>query len=304
VFFGAGLDFLHHQFFFYPLLNFKRRLVVNLWHGTTIKSLASENTGIHIRQINREKKNYRLISSSKIDRLAMAVSFSPCSLEQVWITGLPRNDFLKKPEHLLPGYCQDQLKTIRAKRAKRRLIVYAPTYREINLGGVYYAFSDSEVLRLRELLKTHNAVLGLRMHYHNRSVDIYDIVDDHDIIMLDNVEIPDMGLIIRESDIIISDYSSVLIEALYFPKRVISFAYDLKHYNEVQRGIFYSLNQAVPGSLCKTFVELLSAIEQSLKPMRELENQAYEFSRNMFFDFFDAENGGRVVDKVNRELAL
>jgi CDP-glycerol glycerophosphotransferase (TagB/SpsB family) len=297
------LDFLHQKFNFYPLLNFYRRLIVNLWHGTTIKSLASESTGIHIKQINREKNYYRLVSSSKIDRLAMAVSFSPSSLDRVWVTGLPRNDFLKKPEHLLPQYCQEQLKTIREKRGKRRLIIYAPTYREIKLGGVYYVFSDSEIFRLRELLETHNAILGIRMHYYNRR-DEAKIVDDVNIIELDNVEIPDMGLIIRESDLIISDYSSVLVEALYFPKRVISFSYDLEHYKEVQRGIFYSLNQIIPEPLCKTFDELLLAIEKSFEILTELENQRYEFSRKTFFDFFDDNNGRRVVDKVKKELAL
>lgn len=296
------LDLSHRGVDFHPLLNLHRRIVINLWHGTTIKSLASHITGIHTKRITKEKTHYRLISSSKIDRLAMAVSFSPISFENVWITGLPRNDFLRKPEHLLPKYCQEQLMAIREKKGQRSLIAYAPTYRELSLGGSYYAFSDSEISRIKELMRSYDAVLGIRMHYYNRCENYSKLIDDQFVIDLDSVQFPDMGLIIREADVIISDYSSLLVEAMYFPKRVLCFAYDLQHYDLIQRGFFYNLDQILPAPICTTLDELLSSIESSFKPLTLSERQRYEWSRSMFFDFCDSKNASRVLSNVRREL--
>src|SRR5690606_6495328 len=111
----------------------------------------------------QERKNYAgLIASSDIDSYAMAAMFYPLNYRQVWITGLPRNDFLRLEEDRLPNYIRESVRKIRSIRGKKQLIVYAPTYRQTKVSGSasYYQFSKDEIKNLRNLLLRNNAILG------------------------------------------------------------------------------------------------------------------------------------------------
>lgn len=155
-------------------LNTKRRVVVNLWHGVALKRLlyaANQNTLQHTDRVayrTQERKHYAgLIASSDIDSYAMAAMFYPLNYQQIWLTGLPRNDFLTQAEELLPRYIQDSLKQIQHIKQGKKLIVYAPTYRQTSVSetAYYYQFTQTEIDALKQLLREQNAVLGYRPHY-------------------------------------------------------------------------------------------------------------------------------------------
>ncbi|GIZ12192.1 CDP-glycerol glycerophosphotransferase family protein [Pseudomonas sp. NCCP-436] len=286
-----------------------RRIVVNLWHGIPLKRLFALTRSELRRHVDRvelrrkERAHYRgLISSSDVDSHAMAAMFHPIDPASVWITGLPRNDFLRMPDAALPGFLSKEVQEIRALKRGRRLIVYAPTYRESSVETArYYQFSDEEVERLRELLRRHDAVLGFRMHYFRKGEQLFNLehyVDDDSIIDLGHARISEIAPVLREADMLVTDYSSVYIDALYIDKPVFSFAYDLEHYQSRENGLLYDLQLAFPGPVNRSFDELLEALDQELSLSRQLSSERYRMVRKFFFNYQDDGNSRRVVERL------
>lgn len=285
-----------HNLFFFAL---PLRKIINIWHGVPIKALDHRSSGMGIRPIRAELPHHHVVASSRMDRLAMANAFYPLDPHRVHVTGIPRNDFLIRSEEELPEYYRTQLAKIREIRRGRKLILYAPTYREVQFGGTYYEFSEVEVERLKRILREHDAVLGVRMHYHNRPSQAIQLVDGEFIHDLDHVLVPDLGMIIRESHAIITDYSGLVVDAIYLDRPVIAFAYDRKHYTDTQRGFIYPLELIFPASICETFDELDRTLALLLQDdqARAFKNGA---ARQIFFEHVDDRNSRRVVELVRK----
>lgn len=294
-------------------LDLTRRVVVNLWHGIPLKRLlhaANDATMRHTHRIkyrSEERAHYAgLVASSDIDSYAMAAMFYPLCHRQVWVTGLPRNDFLLLAEARLPSYIRTSIGLIRQACRGRRLVVYAPTYRQtaISPGAYYYQFSPDEVSALKTMLREHNAVLGFRPHYFKNSEQFFNLgahVDGETILDFSAAAIPEFSAIARECAMLVTDYSSVYMETTFLGKPAVSFAYDLDHYRQEQDGLLYDLSLAFPGPVCPQFKDVISAIGAALQEPERYEAQA-RTARTMFFKYRDAENSRRLCDRVKAQL--
>ena len=159
-------------------LSLKKRIVINLGHGIFLKkgnAIANQSVKNRVLRVDyrrMEPKYYRaIIASSRVDSYAMAAMFYPIKYENVWLTGLPRNDFLSMELENLPAFLRAQVQWLRQIKNGRKLIVYAPTYRQVAAvkEAAYYQFSRDEIDELKKLLKKHNVVMGFRMHYFRNS---------------------------------------------------------------------------------------------------------------------------------------
>lgn len=291
-----------------------KRIIVNLWHGIALKRLLYTANTATLKHTDRmtyrtqERKHYAgLIASSDIDSYAMAAMFYPLNYQQIWLTGLPRNDFLTRAEELLPRYIQDSLELIRQIKLDKKLIVYAPTYRQTSVSDTahYYQFEQAEIDALKRLLQENNAVLGYRPHYFKNSAQYFNLdqfIDNEFIFDVSQAVIPEYSALARELDVLVTDYSSVYIEALYLSKPVICFGYDIEHYRTQEDGLLYDMDLAFPGPIVATFDDLLQAVQSRLMMQSEdiVEEQAT--AKRIFFKYQDADNSQRVVDKVKALL--
>jgi len=233
----------------------------------------------------------------------MGAMFFPLNYRQVWTTGLPLNDFLTQAEGRLPAYIGESLKRIRCIKGERKLIVYAPTYRQTDISSSahYYQFSDVEIKTLKSILLRNNAILGYRPHYFKNSDKYFNLdrfVDNELIFDVSQSIIPEFSALARELDLLVTDYSSVYIEALYVGKPVVCFGYDIDHYTMHEDGLLYDMNLAFPGPVARHFEELTFAIEERLNmPQSEIEKEQATAKR-IFYKYNDEMNCRRVVDKV------
>jgi len=291
-------------------LSSKNRLIVNLWHGIALKRLfftANKEVLEHTTRTqyrNNERLGYAgLIASSDIDSYAMAAMFYPLNYQQVWLTGLPRNDFLTQAEELLPRYIQDSLQLIRHIKQGKKLILYAPTYRQTSVSDTahYYQFTQEEIDALKHLLQQNNAVLGYRPHYFKNSEQYFNLdqfIDDEFIFDVSQAVVPEYSALARELDVLVTDYSSVYIEALYLNKPVICFGYDIEHYRSQQDGLLYDMNLAFPGPVIKRFADVLTAIQEKLHANPQDIEREQATAKKLFFKYDDAQNSQRVVKRV------
>jgi CDP-glycerol glycerophosphotransferase (TagB/SpsB family) len=287
-------------------------VVVNLWHGIPLKRLFAlanpeqRDHGDRNRFRRRERRHYDgLVASSAIDSHAMAAIFHPLPPTRVWVTGLPRNDFLRMPEAALPDGLASELQRVRALRGDRRLVLYAPTYRDASVAhDLCYRFSDIEVQRLKLLLRRHGAMLGVRGHYLDNAPAPFEraFLDDT-LVALGHDAFHEIAPLLRESAVVLTDYSSVYIDALYLDLPVVSFAWDLDHYRQRQNGLLYDMELAFPGPVATDFEALLAALEAALSRPACHPDARYLAARRMFFEHDDAGNARRLVDRLQAAVA-
>lgn len=290
------------------------RIIVNLWHGIPLKrllALTNENIQKITNRVSynrKERASYSgLIVSSDIDSYAMATMFYPIKYKNIWLTGLPRNDFLLQSLDEVPRYIKEDVFKIEKIKKNKKLILYAPTYRQSHVldDCDYYQFNSQEIENLKDLLIKNNAILGFRMHYFRNSNSLFnleDFIDNELFFDLGHNTINEISAAIRCSDIVITDYSSVYIDALYLNKPVFSFAYDLENYKNNQDGILYDLELAFPSKVVTQFDNLLDELEMELISNRQTNSQKYKDTKKIFFKYIDNANSSRVLDKINQIL--
>ncbi len=292
--------------------NMKKRHVINLWHGIPYKKLYALLNPKVKERLDRvkfrryERSMYKaLIASSDIDSYAMTVMFYPINYSNVWVTGLPRNDFLLKPIEELPEYLRNQINIVKNLKGNKKLILYAPTYRQTAAvsSAEYYQFTTQEIEQIKSLLIKNNAILGIRLHYFRNNENLFNIekyIDNQYIFDLGHNVATEIAPVVRESDLIISDYSSVFIEAMYLNKPLISFAYDFDDYQNQQEGMIYDFDIAFPGPVVNNIDNLCHQIETQLKQINDPKTERYKIAQKLFYKYIDNNNSNRVVNMIKK----
>jgi len=202
-----------------------------------------------------------MVASSERERDNLSQAFAPVPRDEIWITGLPRNDFLLGEESALPPDYQAHLTQLRAQLAGRRLVLYAPTWRDREED--HYRFSEDESRQLSEVLRRHNAVLGVRGHSNVRHLSHYTTDSDvAEIITLNHL--PDVNVIMRETAVMVTDYSSIYLDFVLTGRPILHFTYDFEAYLKNRIGFFYELDEAFVDQRLLTFDAFLERLDQAL----------------------------------------
>ena len=274
---------------------------VNTWHGIPLKRFgfaAAELSDRARRVVMRNDGASRsVLTSSRMDALAMASAMYPVPYADMWPTGLPRNDFITRAEEALPADLRASLDRLRCEAAGRRVVMFLPTFKD-GQWDAYYQFTPEQVAQLRAWLEANNAVLAVREHMADAARTYSSMLAPLDPIDLSSRRYPHLEVLYRAADVLISDYSSCLVDFLMTGKPVISFAYDYEAYARQERGLFYDLEKVLPGPVCRTFPELLEGLDRSFDERSESEREVYEWKRRIFFDHLDDQASARVVARV------
>ncbi len=281
----------------YPLDANKHKFIA-LWHGIPLKrigmaSLDLESKHEHIMKIHSQF--YSVIASSAIDRLAMSAAFYPLKYQDVWVTGLPRHDFILKETSTLPLDLRNEMDRLEAILGDKKFILYAPTFRNDQENG-YYPFNEEEKARLYELLEKHNIILGIREHMADKKHSYSSALRHSNIIDVSSDNFQNIEILYRKADMLITDYSSCFIDYMITGKPMVSFAYDYEHYINQERGLFYDMEFVFPGKICKDFDTLYKELNQLIENNYRSLDTAYNFKQKIFFDNFDSNNAKRLVD--------
>jgi len=278
----------------------RRHNFVNLWHGIPVKRFgtASRDTVDKRAAIERHNKPCRaVVTSSRLDSLAMKAAFYPLTLDQMWPTGLPRNDFVLRPDDQLPPDLLATVDKLRAEVGDRRLVMFLPTFKNAQ-EQAYYAFAPHEIAWLREWCKRENVVLGVREHMADRARSYSHMLGPVEPLNLSSRRYPDLEVLYRVADALVTDYSSCVVDFMLTGKPVISFAYDYERYAGEERGLFYDLDTVLPGPVCRDFDSFAAALERALKPRTPEQDEDYAWRRKVFFDHVDDRSSRRLVERV------
>ena len=278
--------FLNDNFFPIAFMNFKDdNILVQLWHAPG----ASKKFGASVELENREiiskiseKLDYLIVTSKNISGYyAEAFQISESKIKPL---GLPRFDYYFE-NHDLTKLKEGFLKKYNIS-ADKKIIFYAPTFREDEKYNNVFNYIDLNKFN-QELGEEY--VLALRLHPKIKNFYQDDISSNAEYIDCSDWENEQELMMI--SDILITDYSSIMIEFAALNKPVLFFTYDLENYLANERGFYYDFKTTVPGPIVYTSDELIDVIKNNEFDKSKL----LEFVKTQFDDI-DGQSSKRVVD--------
>ena len=261
---------------------FKSRKIINLWHGVAIKRIENLMPNIPPLKLKQLKNNARLydiiIASSQEDKKTNTKAFGVDS-SRVKITGLPRYAILQD-SYPLGVLLKKELNRIRDIKKGRKLILYAPTFREANSSAIEQ-ITKEEWLKIEEFVAKKNLLFGIRPHpYDIKNLPDFIQSSPHFELFLSS-EFSEPNILLRESDILIVDFTSIWIDYLLLERSIIGFAKDYRHYLENERGFVYDFNTIFPTEFIDDIDILIDKIEQSI----DIESIRYDYTTQILHEY-------------------
>lgn len=170
--------------------------------------------------------------------------------------GFPRNDVLvKRPQYLIRKvYDHFSL------RENQKIVLYAPTFRDD--GDVHpYMFDYIKIINSLERRFDNEYIFLLRLHP-NIELDsksyIAQSIDDVKVFSANSYS--DVQELLLAADVIITDFSSLMFDAMIADKKVFLFAKDFDQYIATQRRLLFNIEQ-LPFPVSKNISTLHQQIE-------------------------------------------
>ena len=201
--------------------------------------------------------------------------------------GLPRNDiFFRRDEKLIA-----QVKQLLGVPPENKIVMYAPTFRDDVAVTAEVCRLDAKKL-LAALKKRFGGEWSLLMRQHPNVAAAF-AKNYFDVNVINATTYPDMQELILISDVLISDYSSVICDFMFTGKPVFIYAKDYDSYTNERglRPIFFDLPYHVNKSEAELFYDIETFDAAALEP------QIKRFL-DMVKPFDDGHASERVVERI------
>ena len=264
-------------------LHFKKgqTIYINTWHGAGTKLIGNACNG-------RKDYNFSAVDmmlvQSKFEQQIFERDFL-CNPTAIRIVGFPRNDEL--------FHITDQQRVSLREQFNipygRKVILYAPTWRDSKDGGISYEFVPPiHMDKWKEKLSSEYVML-FRMHTFTTKFEM-----TYDEFAMDVSGYEDLNHILAITDVLITDYSTIVYDSAIAGIPFICFGFDYDTYKE-ERGFYYDLNEGYPGGVLKDEDEVIKRIPAVLSGADH--DKYIEFRRKYI------EAGGSATETIINELA-
>lgn len=283
---GSRFIFLNDNFFPLAFMQFSpKNIVVQLWHAPGAFKKFGGSVDFKSRKIlEKASKNtdYLIVSSSNIqDYYSEAFQIPKTKIKPL---GLPRADYYFENHDI------DDLKSKFFEKydlsGDKKIVLYAPTFRDeekynnvfnyLDLEKFNESLGDEYILALRlhpKIKKFYSGEISSKGKY----IDCSDYSSEQELLLI--------------SDILITDYSSIMIEFALLNKPIIFFTYDFESYLTEERGFYFDFKSTVPGPVVYDSNQLIDVIKSNSFD----ENKISEFVKTQFNEM-DGQSSKRVVD--------
>ncbi len=283
---GSRFIFLNDNFFPLAFMQFSpKNIVVQLWHAPGAFKKFGGSVDFKSRKIlEKASKNtdYLIVSSSNIqDYYSEAFQIPKTKIKPL---GLPRADYYFENHDI------DDLKSKFFEKydlsGDKKIVLYAPTFRDEEKYNNVFDYLDLE--KFNQSLGDEY-ILALRLHPKIKKFYSGEISSEEQYI--DCSDYPSEQELLLISDILITDYSSIMIEFALLNKPIIFFTYDFESYMTEERGFYFDFKSTVPGPVVYDSNQLIDVIKSNSFD----ENKISEFVKTQFNEI-DGQSSKRVVD--------
>ena len=279
------------SYFFPYFLDVKSKNIINLWHGIPLKRLSLQVKGIReSKSRNRFQKFSSICAASTFEQFLLASCFD-MHIDDVWVTGTPRNDYLLHPKNELVH---------EHPYLNKKVILYAPTWREYGERSSFFPFKDKDLERLNAFLETQDAYLLMRGHREEmeRITDNYGEKKLSRILPAHQEIFPDAQRLLAHVDVLVTDYSSIYLDFLLLDKPMIFIPYDLEQYQSY-RGFLFDYETHTPGDKVGTQAEFMESIDRALSQPKLGAIERAQM-KNLFHSYEDGKSSERIIAQINK----
>ncbi len=226
----------------------KSTVYLNTWHGVPVKIIGNS-------QKTRSYFFYSVVDfmcCSCVFERNIFIRYFMVRKEATVKCGMPRNDELYHIDAKLIDKYRKELNI----PTDKKVILYAPTWRDSSDGGKSYQISPPIDIDYWQRLLGDEYVMLFRMHHlttEMMGITFNDFVRDLS-------DYPEINKLMIVADILISDYSATIFDYSILERPIISFAYDYEEYSQ-NRGFYENLCDVVCGNVFKTQEDVISHIK-------------------------------------------
>ncbi len=238
------------------------QIIINLWHGCGYKSVEKGEKS----WIANNPFDYALVPGSVF--IKTKKEFWGCSEKQIIPIGYPRYDLL----------CKDNIDVEKFKNKichNNKLIIWMPTFRKTANGNypeekvnnnydLPLLSSDQEMEKLNDICKNRNVVLCIKRHpmqleYSCEKICLSNIIFiDNEYLLKHNIELYSL---LKYSDSLITDYSSIAIDYLLLNKPMAFTLDDFESYSKSRGFVFDDPKKYMPGHHIYNFNDLIEYLK-------------------------------------------
>lgn len=272
------------------------QVYIQTWHGTPLKKIGNDvpqgslSLGYRL-LMNRETTEYwnYLLAQNEWAGNVMQQAFGFTG--DVISKGYPRNDTLQTESG---AERRNLLRNFFGISQNQTVVLYAPTWRDNKkvASGNYDFVNFLDFGELRKNFGTQVVVLA-RGHSNTlksgRSFAASNVID---------VSLyPDINDLILASDVLITDYSSVMFDYVVGIKPIYFLVPDLHAYSSDTRGFYLDFQTIAPGPLLKNTREVVEQLKR-LRQTGFIVDEKYESFRNRFAPFDDGERAEKILKEI------
>ncbi|KPJ74913.1 MAG: hypothetical protein AMJ54_16310 [Deltaproteobacteria bacterium SG8_13] len=266
-----------------------RSFKVQLWHGCSIKRLELDDPLLKPSPASLVGK-ILYFTAGRFPTYDLLLSTSEANTRNIFRhafryrkiieSGYPRNDvFFRKPDPLdLLGTDTAVFEQVRKfKNQGRKIVLYAPTYRDTGDGDDFLEQSALDLEALNRFGEQQQIIFVFKVHPNRR----FDVDFDHTPALLRYHSTADVYPFLPLVDLLLTDYSSIFFDYLHLDRPIVFFPYDYEKYTREDRKLTYDYNWVTPGPKCVSQSEMQQAIATCLE---EKPSDAYREKRKEIFE--------------------
>lgn len=274
----------------------KGQKLVQLWHGAgAFKKFGYSriNTADNLKRVHSGYRKYTNVTvTSENIRPCYSEAFD-IPLDRIKATGIPRTDLFFDPVKVLQA--TGKVYSAFPELKRKKVVLIAPTYRGDKVEDATYDFDRLNLAGLRDGLGEKYQIMvrwhpALTENIKNGTVK-FQLPEG----IVDASEYEDVSGLLLTTDVLITDYSSIIFEYLLLNRPIVYFPYDLESYME-NRGLYYDFSDYVYGVVAMSDKELVRAVKEG----KMFEDRRAAFG-NMFMSGCRGDSAKRIYEWVFQE---
>jgi len=252
---------------------------VQMWHGIPLKRLNKLTTVSY---------DYLISTSDFVNETSLSKVINAKEYKDF---GYPRNDLFLKESHdeydLL--FCDRAIYEFAKNHygSEHKILLYMPTHRESSKASKI----PLDFEKLSAHLKSINATMIIKLHHFAHT----QFKERNYSNILFHASHGDVYPLLRYTDTLITDYSSVYFDFLLLNRPIIFFDYDKEEYETNMQGFLYKYEEFTPGVHIASQAELHEALKQMLTYYEDEFREQRELLCKKLYNSQDVRNSQRIA---------
>lgn len=263
---------------------------IQTWHGSALKAMGFDIPAVQAGSRAEHEELQQMVD--RFDYFVVRSEHDVRTLMNAYRlkaeplrVGYPRNDALINTAQL-----SAEAESVRKQLGLhdgRKVVLYAPTFRQSGDGRIEPFTMPFDLERFAERFGEDHVLL-IRTHYLNSFV-IPDTLRDF---VKDARQVQDITPLMLASDVLVTDYSSLMFDFALLDRPMVFFTYDYERYTKQDRGSYFDLAEHAPGPLAHDEAALFDRIAELA------DGTDHAAARRTFVDAFGEYDHGTAAKAV------